>query len=66
VEKARKELEAMAGQGAKRQLGPVREAVERARRLRAEGHADQADAILSGLRQLYKGDPEAEPILAEK
>jgi len=40
--------------------------VERARRLRAEGHADQADAILSGLRQLYKGDPEAEAILAEK
>ncbi len=63
VEKARQELAAEA-KGAKRQLGPVREAVERARRLRAEGQADQADAILSGLRHLYNGDPEAEAILA--
>jgi eukaryotic-like serine/threonine-protein kinase len=66
VERARKELDAPEGQGAKRQLGPVREAVERARRLRAEGHADQADAILSWLRQLYQGDREAQVILGEK
>ena len=47
-------------------MGPVREAVERARRLRAEGQAKEADAILRGLRQLYRGDPEAQAILGEK
>jgi serine/threonine-protein kinase len=66
VELARKELDAPAGQGAKRQLGPVREAVERARRLREEGHAAEADAVLRNLRQLYQGDKEAQAILGEK
>jgi serine/threonine-protein kinase len=66
VERARKELASAEGQGGKRQMGPVREAVERARRLRAEGRADEADAVLRGLRQLYQGDREAQAILGEK
>jgi serine/threonine-protein kinase len=66
VERARKELDAPEGQGAKRQMGPVREAVEKARRLRAEGHVKEADAIVSGLRQLYKDDREAQAVLGEK
>jgi eukaryotic-like serine/threonine-protein kinase len=48
-----------------RQWGPVREAVQRAKQLRAEGKADEAEAILQGLRDLYRGDPEAEKIIKE-
>jgi hypothetical protein len=44
---------------------PVRAALERARRLRAEGKPQEADDILTGLERLYQGDASADGILAE-
>ena len=49
-----------------RRWGPVREAVRRAKQLREEGQADEADAVLQGLRDLYHGDAEAEAIINDK
>jgi hypothetical protein len=49
-----------------RQLEPVREAVKRAHRLRAEGQGKEAEAILDGLKTLYRGDPAAEAVLEAK
>jgi hypothetical protein len=48
-----------------RELGPVRAAVQAAKQLRDQGKAADADAVLQGLRDLYKGDPEAEAIIKE-
>jgi hypothetical protein len=48
---------------ADRHWEPVREAVRRAKQLRAEGRAAEADAALRGLKELYRGDAEAEKIL---
>ena len=66
-ELAEKEL---AGKGAEasvdRQWDPVRDAVQRARQLRAEGQREEADLILSGLKTLYHGDPAAEAVLEGK
>jgi serine/threonine protein kinase len=50
----------------KRDLEPVRAAIEEARRLRAEGQAQEADRILEGLKELYRGDPTVEALLREK
>jgi serine/threonine protein kinase len=67
VELAEEQLaKARAGQeGAARQLEPVRAAIKRARELRAQGHAIEADATLKALRELYRGDEEAQAVLAE-
>jgi hypothetical protein len=51
---------------AERQLGPVREAVRRARDLRRQGKTKEADTILSALQELYDGDKRAEAILKEE
>ncbi len=48
-----------------RQWGPVRAAVAKAKQLREAGKADEADAVLQGLRELYRGDAEAEAIIKE-
>jgi hypothetical protein len=45
-----------------RDWGPVRAALLRARRLRADGKADDADKLERGLEQLYKGDKEFEAL----
>jgi serine/threonine protein kinase len=37
----------------------LRAALQRARELRMDGRADDADAILTALRELYQGDPDA-------
>jgi hypothetical protein len=41
----------------------VRAAVRRAGQLRDEGRGEEADAILRGLEDLYRGDPAAQAIL---
>ncbi|MGH7171007.1 MAG: serine/threonine-protein kinase, partial [Gemmataceae bacterium] len=46
-----------------RQWGPVRQAVRRARELREQGRDKEATAILSALKELYRGDKQAEAIL---
>ena len=43
----------------------MRAAVEKAKQLRQDGKADEADAILQGLHDLYRGDAEAEAIIKE-
>jgi serine/threonine-protein kinase len=48
---------------APRKWQPVRDAVGRARELRAGGKDKEADAILNGLKELYRGDPTAAAIL---
>jgi hypothetical protein len=67
VELAEEKLgEARVGkEGPVRQLEPVREAVDHVRTLRAQGNKDEADAILKALRELYRGDDEAEALLIE-
>jgi serine/threonine-protein kinase len=44
---------------------PVREALKRARTLRDEGKAEDAEAIWQGLEALYSDDPSAKAILEE-
>jgi hypothetical protein len=48
-----------------RDLEPVREAVRTAQQLRSESKAAEADAVLQGLRDLYKGDPEADALIKD-
>jgi hypothetical protein len=65
VDRAEKELakgKEAAGEVA-RKWQPVRDARERARRLRAEGKGKEADAILNGLKELYRGDAAGEAVL---
>jgi serine/threonine-protein kinase len=63
VRLAEKELAGPDAPDKERPWEPVREAVKAARRLRAEGKVEDADAILQGLRDLYRDDPEAEKII---
>ena len=49
-----------------RRWGPVQETVRKAKQLREEGKADEANAVLQGLRDLYHGDAEAEAIIEGK
>jgi hypothetical protein len=46
-----------------RQWVPVKDAVKRAQELRKEGKEKEASAILDGLKELYRGDKQAEAIL---
>jgi hypothetical protein len=48
-----------------RRWASVRAALERARRLRQEGNAGEADAVLAALEALYRDDPSAGDVLAE-
>jgi hypothetical protein len=61
VRLAQKELAKDAGEAGddRRQWQPVREAVRRAKALRAEGKEKEAEAVLHGLRELYRDDPAA-------
>jgi serine/threonine-protein kinase len=68
VRKANEELKRLdAGSEADhgRKLGPVREAARKAKQLRDEGKADEADAILRGLHELYGGDAEVEAVIRD-
>ncbi len=49
---------------ADRQWGPVREAVRRAKQLREQGKENEADAVLTAMEELYRGDKAAESILS--
>jgi eukaryotic-like serine/threonine-protein kinase len=46
-------------------LKPVRDALEHARQLQADGQPEQAEAVRRGLEELYRGDPAAAAVLAE-
>jgi serine/threonine-protein kinase len=46
-----------------RQWGPVRRAVSRARTMREQGRDHEAAEILNALKELYRGDKQAEAIL---
>jgi serine/threonine-protein kinase len=63
VRLAEHELGEAAEKPADRQWGPVRQAVQHARELREQGNIKAADAILNALRELYRGDKQAEAIL---
>jgi serine/threonine-protein kinase len=65
VDLAERELKKEGPRDDERRWAPVRAALERARRLRAEGKAAEADQVLDGLEQLYKDDPSAGAILKE-
>jgi hypothetical protein len=64
VKLARQALEKPASQSiAERHWTPVRLAVNRARELREQGKQKEASAILDGLKELYRGDKQAEAII---
>ncbi len=66
VDLANKELQRLDdGEVGERQWAPVRAAVQKAKQLRKDGKADEANAIVEGLWELYRGDAEAEAILKE-
>src|SRR5579875_604932 len=48
-----------------RQWEPVRQALQRARQLREQGREKEAAAIVNALKELYRGDKQAEAILTE-
>jgi hypothetical protein len=48
-----------------RQWEPVRQALQRARQLRELGREKEAAAIVNALKELYRGDKQAEAILTE-
>ncbi len=58
VRLARKELDRKDTE-VPRQMEPVREALRRVRELRRQGQDQEADAILRGLKELYRNDPQA-------
>jgi hypothetical protein len=66
VRKAGEQLDAPAdAKPPVRDWGPVREALQKAKRLRADGKAAEADAIEEGLRKLYGEDEEFKKLLIE-
>jgi hypothetical protein len=60
---AEQELATTDDKATERQWGPVRQAVQRARELRQQGKANEADVILNALKELYRGDKQGEAIL---
>ncbi|HEY7326036.1 MAG TPA: serine/threonine-protein kinase [Gemmataceae bacterium] len=48
-----------------RQWEPVRQAMQRVRQLREQGNDKEASAIVNALKELYRGDKQAEAILKE-
>jgi serine/threonine-protein kinase len=67
VEKAQKGLDALADQVLpdKERWAPVRAALERARKLHAEGQNQQAREIWDGIEELYRNDPSAREIVQQ-
>jgi Protein kinase domain len=65
VRLAEKELADPDAPDKERPWEPVREALKTAQRLRDEGKVEDADAILQGLRDLYRDDPKAQKIIKE-
>jgi serine/threonine protein kinase len=63
VRLAEKELDRGEEKPLDRQWGPIRQAVRRARALREQGREKEAAAILNALKELYRGDKQAEAIL---
>ena len=53
------------GKTAERKWEPVRDAVRRARKLRAEGKHAEANAVMAALAELFDDDPQARAILKE-
>jgi hypothetical protein len=49
-----------------RQWEPVRQALQRARQLREQGRDNEAAAIVNALKELYRGDKQAEALLKEE
>jgi hypothetical protein len=48
-----------------RQWEPVRQAMKQVRQLREQGHDKEATAIVNALKELYRGDKQAEALLKE-
>jgi|SRR5579884_1131139 len=65
VRLAEQELERLGDKPPDRQWEPVRQALQQARKLREEGREKEAEAIVNALKELYRGDKQAEAILAE-
>jgi hypothetical protein len=67
VRKAQEELNRLPGETTvDRHLGPVAEVIAKAKQLRESGKAEEADAVLKALRELYRGDKGAEKVLNGK
>ncbi len=65
VRLAEKELEKEDGAAEGRRWDSVRQALERARRLREDGQAQEAEEVYAALEHLYHDDPSAKDILDE-
>ncbi len=63
VRRAEQELNKATDKAPDRQWEPVRKAVQQARELRRQGKEKEAAAILDALKELYRGDKQAEAIL---
>jgi hypothetical protein len=63
VRRAEQELDRSGEKPPDRQWGPVRQAVQQARELRQQGREKEAAAIMNALKELYRGDKQAEAIL---
>jgi serine/threonine-protein kinase len=66
VRLAEQELGRGADPPPERQWRPVRQAIQQARQLREQGKAQEAEAILNALKELYRGDKQTEELLKEK
>jgi serine/threonine-protein kinase len=68
VRRAEQELDKAGGELPDRQWGPLREAMNQARKLREDGKPEEAAAIETAINELYRGDKQAQAILmnAEK
>jgi serine/threonine-protein kinase len=58
-----RELDRVADKPPNRQWDPVRQAMQHAKELREQGKANEAAAIVNALKELYRGDQQAEAIL---
>ena len=63
LRRAKREMDETAPE---RQWIPVRRAVQHANELRQQGKKDEAEAIMKALKELYRGDKQAETILKGK
>ncbi len=65
VRLAEKQLEKDNAPADARRFEAAHQALEQARRLRADGQTDEADALCAALEQLYRDDPSARDLLEE-
>ncbi|SRR5579883_1366015 len=63
VRRAEQELDTADGKQPDRQWEPLRQAVQRARKLREDGKEKEAAAIENALKELYRGDRQGEALL---